>query len=67
MNVEKDKITECRVFGDFMAVKDISELEKALENTEFSPVAIKVRLLNLPLKEILGEITADEFVNCIFG
>ena len=50
-----------------MAVKDISELEKALENTEFSPVAIKERLLNLPLKEILGEITADEFVNCIFG
>ena len=67
MNVEKDKITECKVFGDFMAVKDISELEKALENTEFSPAAIKEKLSTLPLNELLGEITADEFINCIFG
>ena len=50
-----------------MAVKDISELEKALENTEFSPAAIKEKLSTLPLNELLGEITADEFINCIFG
>lgn len=64
----KDKyITDCRIFGDFMATADVSPLEEALVGAEFSPKGIEKAMAHLPLKNILGDITAGELIQCIFN
>ncbi|GFI61176.1 lipoate-protein ligase LplJ [Clostridiales bacterium] len=67
LKVEQDKITDCKIFGDFMSLTDISPLERTLIGTLFSPAAIKKAVSVLPLKNILGSITAEELVSCIFS
>jgi lipoate-protein ligase A len=65
LKVEDEFITSCRINGDFMAVSDITPLENALTGTKFSPFEIRNKIAGLPLKNILGGITADEFMECI--
>ncbi len=67
IKVENDKISDCKIFGDFMSLTDIDELEKALNGILFSYSEVKKAVSALPLKNILGDITADEFVSCIFS
>ena len=50
-----------------MSTADIDVLESSLAGTVFSPEEIKKAVLPLPLKDILGDITADELVECIFN
>lgn len=66
LKITFDKITACQINGDFMSVTDVDLMENTLVGTEFSPDAIKSAISVLPLKDILGEITADEVVECIF-
>ncbi len=66
LKITEDKISACKVNGDFMAVTDVDLLENALIGTEFSPTAIKKEIISLPIKDILGEISADEVIECIF-
>jgi lipoate-protein ligase A len=65
LKVEDEFITSCRINGDFMAVSDITPLENALTGTKFLPFEIRNKIAGLPLKNILGGITADEFMECI--
>ncbi len=64
--VSDNKISQCNIFGDFMSVTDISPLENALVGTEFASQSIKDVLDKLDLKSILGGITSEEFISCIF-
>lgn len=67
LKVDKDIITDCQVFGDFMSVKDISPLEDALRGTRFSPREMKSVISQLPLHELMGAVSAEELVKCVFG
>ena len=64
--VENDRVAACRIFGDFMAVDDPFELEKAIVGAKFSPEGIKSAMSGLPLNNILGGITGEQFIECIF-
>ena len=66
MNIEDEKIAKCTVLGDFMSLMDVSQIESNLIGIYFSPSEIKKVLSNLPLDKILGKITSDEFIECIF-
>ncbi len=52
-NVNQGIITECRIEGDFFALKDISPIEKALESTNYNSEAIK---------NILHQFDFSEFI-----
>ncbi|MDD5944108.1 MAG: lipoate--protein ligase [Clostridia bacterium] len=67
MKVEDEIIRDCCIFGDFMAVTDIDALENALCGAAFTPAGIKKAVSALPLRDILGDITADELIECIWG
>lgn len=66
LSIKDNKISQCKIFGDFMSLTDALPLEEALVGTTFSPEAIRTVLDGLPLKNILGGISADEFIDCIF-
>lgn len=66
LNVKESRIDGCRIFGDFMAAADIAPLEESLIGAEFSPEGVYGAIKDLPLKNILGDITSKELVSCIF-
>lgn len=66
LKVENDRVAACRIFGDFMSVDDPSALEEAVAGAEFSPEGIRAAISGLPLNNILGGITGEQFIECIF-
>ena len=45
---------------------DPFELEKAIVGAKFSPEGIRAAMSGLPLNNILGGITGEQFIECIF-
>ena len=66
-NVEKGKIKNCVVSGDFLGLADIGEFEVAIDGVSFEPEAVRKVLDNIDMAMYLGGITKDEFVDCMFG
>lgn len=66
LKITGNTITACQINGDFMSVIDIDLLENAMVGTEFSPTAIKTTLSQIPIRDILGGITSDNVLECIF-
>lgn len=67
LKIENEKITACRIFGDFMSTISIEILEAALTGSIFSPDEIRKAVNALPLRNLLGDITSDELIKCIFN
>jgi lipoate-protein ligase A len=66
-NVEKGRLKNCSVSGDFLGLADIGEFEVALDGVSFEPDAVREALENINLSLYLGGITKDEFADCMFS
>jgi lipoate-protein ligase A len=66
VNVKKGVIQDCEITGDFLGVLDLDELENALVGTRHSAQEVGQVLETLDLPLFLGNITQDEFVQCMF-
>jgi hypothetical protein len=65
LKVEHGKIAAIQIFGDFMALTSCEELEKALLGCSYQKEAISEALAPLSLKDCLGSITKEEFLQTI--
>lgn len=65
LSVKAGKITAIKLFGDFLAVRPVAILEEGLLGCPCREDAIKEALLQLPVADCLGSITADELINLI--
>ena len=65
MNVEKAKINDIKIYGDFLSKKNISHILEELKGTEYSKDAILKVLNKFNLSEYFGTITAEDLVNLI--
>lgn len=66
MNVRDGIITDIKFFGDFMSVRDISEVEKQLKGQKFKNDAIKPALSKLNLKDYFGSISLEEIASLFY-
>lgn len=66
LDVKKGIIQKAKIFGDFFNVKDISEIEEALENTKHQEKAIRQKLEKYPINSYFKQITIDELIEAIF-
>lgn len=66
-SIQGGKITEIRVFGDFLALKPMTELENALIGCPYRRDALKDGISKLYLPHYLGTITEDEFLDTILN
>lgn len=64
-SVESGKISEIHIYGDFLAVKQISELEKKLTGCERREDSLMSALENVDLYSYLGTITPEELIHTI--
>lgn len=65
LKVEHGKIAAIQIFGDFMALTSCEELEKALIGCPYQKSAISDAMKNISVKECLGGITEDEFLQTL--
>lgn len=66
VDVKKGIIRECEISGDFLGVLDLDDLEVTLQGTKYSAQHVRQALGTLDLPLFLGNITVDEFIQCMF-
>ena len=66
LDIKKGAVSSCLIRGDFLGVLPIRDLETLFENKLFQYQAFAEALDGIAIQLYLGNITADEFLSCIF-
>jgi lipoate---protein ligase len=66
LNVEKGKIADVRIFGDFFGKCDVSDVEKTLIGTNHSKDSIHTILSSFDLNNYFANIALDDLVELFF-
>ncbi len=66
LNVKNGTIIECKIYGDFLALCAVDDLEKKIIGTKYEKTEIQNVLENFNLKQYFGEITIEEILQCFF-
>jgi lipoate-protein ligase A len=66
VNVDDGLIQKCKVYGDFLGLVSLEELETALVGVKFDTAHVLQVLQKLDLPLFLGGIMAEEFTQCMF-
>ena len=64
LEVEGGKIQQCIIIGDFLSLKSIQDVEKALTGIPFDVRAVTQALDSLPLELYFGSISGEEVLKC---
>lgn len=67
MEIAKGHIEKCRIYGDFFARADISELEQQLEGSRLTEEAVSQALAKIDLTPYFGNIDTTEFIKLILA
>ncbi len=65
--VEKGRIYELKLFGDFFGRKPVEELENLLKEVPYDKNEIEERLRSVSVQEYFGDIASEEFLNLMYG
>ncbi|QTD41149.1 lipoate--protein ligase [Sporosarcina sp. Te-1] len=66
LQVNKGKIDEVHIYGDFFGVGEVAVIEESLKDVQYDRESITKALDSLDIPTILGGITKEEFVNLIY-
>lgn len=66
MNVDKGKIKNIRIYGDFFGLGEISDVEEKLTGIKYEPQAIGEVFDEMDIKKYFGNITKEELVHLIY-
>nr|WGD69281.1 lipoate protein ligase C-terminal domain-containing protein [Bacillus subtilis] len=66
LEVKKGKIEDCKIFGDFFGVGDVSEIENLLVGKQYERGVIADVLEGVNLKHYFGNITKEDFLDLIY-
>ena len=67
LSVAEGRIKNIRILGDFLALTELSPLEEALTDTLYHEEAVCAVLDRFPLREMLGGITREEFIETVLN
>ncbi|AIC94002.1 MULTISPECIES: lipoate--protein ligase [Shouchella] len=66
LNVKKGVISDCKIFGDFFGVADVSGLEEQLVGKRYDASELAQVLDSADLKAYFGSISKEEFLSLIY-
>lgn len=66
MDVQNGIMERVKIFGDFFAVKDITQLEQLLTGTEHSKEIVLNKLKTIDLNDYFGAVDKNEFIDVMF-
>ncbi len=67
LSIAKGRIQNLKISGDFLGLVPISVLEQALIGLPYEKDSAAAILATLPLNLYLGDISAAEFISCLFS
>lgn len=66
IEVDKGVIANCKIYGDFFGVGDVSEIEEKLAGIRYEKAEIAKSLEDIEIKHYFGNITKEDFLNLIY-
>ncbi len=66
LNVVKGIIEDCRIYGDFFGLGEISDIEQALIGVKYNRAEVAEALTMMEGNKYLGTVEKDEFLDVIF-
>ncbi|MCY8036640.1 lipoate--protein ligase LplJ [Bacillus paralicheniformis] len=66
LEVQKGVIRECKIFGDFFGVGDVSDIEEKLTGVQYERKAIEEALQGVDSKHYFGNIQKEEFLDLVY-
>ncbi|MFD2681308.1 lipoate--protein ligase [Bacillus seohaeanensis] len=66
LDVNKGIIENCKIYGDFFGVGDVSEIENKLTNLRYERAEIEKALEGVDIPYYFGKVTKEEFVNLVY-
>jgi lipoate-protein ligase A len=66
LDVDKGKVENCKIYGDFFGVGDVSEIENKLIGVRYEKAELEKALEEIDIKHYFGNITKEDFLNLIY-
>jgi len=66
LDVDKGVIENCKIYGDFFGVGDVSEIEKKLKHVRYEKKELEAALTDIDTTYYFGNISKEEFINLIY-
>lgn len=66
LDVTKGKIENCKIYGDFFGVGDVSEIEDLLTGVKYEKAEIVKAIESVDVKHYFGNITREELLDLIY-
>jgi lipoate---protein ligase len=64
--VNKGTIENCKIYGDFFGVGDVTEIEDKLTGIKYERSQIALALEGVDIKHYFGNISKEDFINLIY-
>ncbi|WP_434297381.1 lipoate--protein ligase [Clostridium sporogenes] len=64
LNIVEGHINECKIYGDFLGVMDVSEIEKKIIGVKYGEEYIEEFLKGIDINKYFGTICFDEIKSC---
>ncbi|KIL50144.1 lipoate-protein ligase A [Jeotgalibacillus alimentarius] len=66
LDVEKGSIENCKIYGDFFGVGDVSDVEQKLIGTRYERAEIEKAIEDVDLKHYFGNVDREEFIDLLY-
>ncbi|PFA66484.1 lipoate--protein ligase [Bacillus sp. AFS015802] len=66
LDVNKGKIENCKIYGDFFGVGNVDDIEEKLIGTRYERKDIAGALEGVDIQHYFGNVTKDEFVDLVY-
>ncbi|WP_456271881.1 lipoate--protein ligase [Bacillus sp. AK031] len=66
LDVNKGIIEQCKIFGDFFGVGDVSEIENKLTGLKYEKAEVEHALEGVEIQHYFGNVTKEDIVNLLY-
>ncbi|WP_182200127.1 lipoate--protein ligase [Paraliobacillus salinarum] len=66
LDVSKGLIKNCKIYGDFFGIGDVSVIEESLVGTKYQRQALEEALADIDVPHYLGKITKEQLIDLIY-
>jgi lipoate-protein ligase A len=66
LDVEKGIIENCKIYGDFFGIRDVSEIEQRLKGCKYERADIQAALSDVDVQAYFGNISKEEFIGLVY-
>lgn len=66
LDVDKGVIENCKIYGDFFGVGDVSDIENKLKHVRYEKSELEAALKDVDTTIYFGNVSKEEFINLIY-